>query len=150
MPLSRQPVVCERVREQASLEVDGELSQLERAMLAAHVARCAECRAYRSELQGLTRALRSAPLEAIAPVTVRRYGRSRASTRFQAGAAAAMAFAVVGIATQVVDGRPEAASGLSHLRVVHFQTQSELEQEQALIERSLESSSTGSGEATVR
>jgi hypothetical protein len=50
----------------------------------------------------------------------------------------------------VVDGRPEAASGLSHLRVVHFQTQSELEREQALIERSLESSSSGSGEATVR
>src|SRR6266508_1994603 len=143
------PVVCERVRAQVSLEVDGELSQLERAMLAAHVVRCADCRAYRSEVHALTRALRSAPLEAVPPIAVRRYRRSSASRRFQAGAAAAMAFAVVGIASQVVDGRSD-GQGFSSLHVVHFQTQQQLEREQALIEQSNAPAARGSGEATVR
>ena len=35
--------VCARVREQVSLELDGELSQLEQRMLAAHLERCAAC-----------------------------------------------------------------------------------------------------------
>jgi predicted anti-sigma-YlaC factor YlaD len=132
------------------LEVDAELSQLERAMLAAHVVRCAECRAYRREVHALTRALRSAPLETAPPVAVRRYRRSIAATRFQAGVAAAMAFTVVGIASQIVDGQQE-VSGFSSLHVVHFQTQSELELEQALIEgNAAPPTSSGPGEATVR
>jgi predicted anti-sigma-YlaC factor YlaD len=146
---TKHPVVCERVRAQVSLEVDGELSQLERAMLAAHVARCAECRAYRRDVHALIGALRSAPLETAPPIAVRRYRRSIPATRLQAGAAAAMAFAVVGIASQVVDGRQQ-GSGLSSLRVVHFQTQNELEREQALIEGNAAPTSRGSGEATVR
>ena len=146
---TKHPVVCERVRAQVSLEVDGELSQLERAMLAAHVVRCAECRAYRRDVHALTRALRSAPLETAPPIAVRRYRRSSAATRFQAGAAAAMAFAMVGIATQVVDGQQEASS-FSGLHVVHFQTQNELEHEQALIEGNAAPTARGSGEATVR
>ena len=143
------PVACERVRVQVSLELDGELSQLERAMLAAHVARCADCRAYRSEVHAFTRALRAAVLETAPAVTVRRYRRSTAATRFQAGVAAAMAFAVVGVATQVVQSRPDGSS-ISSFRVIHFQTQSELEREQALLERNTDTRSRGSGDATVR
>jgi predicted anti-sigma-YlaC factor YlaD len=143
------PVVCERVRVQVSLELDGELSQLERAMLAAHVLRCSDCRAYRSDVHAFTRALRAAALETAPAVTVRRYRRSTAATRFQAGVAAAMAFAVVGVATQVVQGRPDGSS-VSSIRVIHFQTQSELEREQALIEPNTAPGSDGPGEATVR
>jgi predicted anti-sigma-YlaC factor YlaD len=143
------PVACERVRSQVSLELDGELSQLERAMLAAHVLRCADCRAYRGDVHALTRALRAAALEAAPPVTVRRYRRSTAAIRFRAGVAAAMAFAVVGVATQMVQGRADGSS-ISSFRVIHFQTQSELEREQALIERNIAPSSRGPGDATVR
>lgn len=143
------PVACERVRGQVSLEVDGDLSQLERAMLAAHVLRCAECRAYRSDVHAFTRALRAAALEAAPAVTVRRYRRSTAATRFHAGVAAAMAFAVVGVATQMVQGGDDGSS-LSSFRVIHFQTQDELEHEQALIERNTATGSRGPGETTVR
>jgi len=142
------PVACERVRSQVSLELDGELSQLERAMLAAHVLRCADCRAYRGDVHALTRALRAAALEAAPPVTVRRYRRSTAAIRFRAGVAAAMAFAVVGVATQMVQGRADGSS-ISSFRVIHFQTQSELEHEQALIEGTAAPVS-GVGEATTR
>jgi anti-sigma factor RsiW len=52
---------CDRARLWASLAVDGEISELERASLAAHVAACPECAAYAAELGGLVTALRSAP-----------------------------------------------------------------------------------------
>ena len=46
---------CDRVRAQISLELDSELSQLERAMVAAHVVRCAGCRAFRTGVTAVTR-----------------------------------------------------------------------------------------------
>jgi hypothetical protein len=76
---------------------------------------------------------------------VRRYRRSATAAKLQAGFAAAMAFAVVGIATQALSGRQD-GSPVSTFRVTHFQTQLEIEREQALIE--LPDSS--SGKATVR
>src|SRR5690242_16588963 len=54
---------CERTRARASLALDGELSQVERAHLRAHVGRCTECAAYARDLDGLTQELRSAPLQ---------------------------------------------------------------------------------------
>ena len=42
------PLVCERVRGQVSLMLDGELSQLEQRMVAAHLERCADCRDLRA------------------------------------------------------------------------------------------------------
>jgi anti-sigma factor RsiW len=54
---------CERTREWASLELDGELSQIERVLLRAHLRRCAECADVVAELRALTRTLRAAPLE---------------------------------------------------------------------------------------
>jgi predicted anti-sigma-YlaC factor YlaD len=53
---------CERTRVAAALEVDGTLSQLELAVLDAHVARCADCHAFRREIAELTAALRDAPV----------------------------------------------------------------------------------------
>ncbi len=54
---------CERAQAWASLELDGEISQLERVLLGAHLRRCAPCAASVGELRALTEALRSAPLE---------------------------------------------------------------------------------------
>jgi predicted anti-sigma-YlaC factor YlaD len=139
---------CDRVRSQISLELDGELSQLERAMVAAHVARCSGCRAFRSGTTAVTRELRAAPLERPpASVPMRRPRRLASVARFQAGVAAAMALTIVGVASQVAaPQRP--TTQFRSLRVVHFQSQTELDHELALISGSGQAS--GSGEATAR
>jgi predicted anti-sigma-YlaC factor YlaD len=62
--------LCERARLWASLRLDGELSELEGALLDAHLARCAGCRAVAGGFVAATTALRSAPLEQVAPVAV--------------------------------------------------------------------------------
>jgi hypothetical protein len=47
---------------QASLRLDSELSELEEALMAAHLARCAACRSFADDLETLTDRLRTAPL----------------------------------------------------------------------------------------
>jgi len=80
---------CERARNWVSLGLDGELSQVEQALVRAHVGRCAACAEFASDLHGLTQELRRAPLER--PTgrcgPVRR--RSSGMRAFQLGAAAA-------------------------------------------------------------
>jgi anti-sigma factor RsiW len=94
-------VVCDRVRSQISLRLDGELSQLESRMLASHLARCADCAAYEADVVRITTELRAAPLEALDnPIVIRRPRRVSA-LRLQAGVAAALAVAVLGAITQV-------------------------------------------------
>ena len=94
-------VVCTRVREQVSLELDSELSQLEQRMLAAHLERCAACATYAAEVRALTERIRSAPLHNMRrPVVVRRH-RSIATTRLQIGVAAAFALAALGLGTEL-------------------------------------------------
>ena len=62
--------LCARARFWASLRVDGELSELEGALLDAHLGRCADCQAYEAGVAGTTEALRSTPLVAVAPMVV--------------------------------------------------------------------------------
>ena len=94
-------VVCDRVRAQVSLRLDGELSQLESRMLDSHLARCADCREYDADVTRITAELRAAPLEAIDnPIVIRRPWRVSA-LRLQAGVAAALAVAVLGAITQI-------------------------------------------------
>jgi len=89
--------VCTRVREQISLELDGELSQLERRMLGTHLERCSACATYADDVRDLTERIRSAPLQALRrPVIVRRT-RHFATTRLQIGVAAAFALAALGL-----------------------------------------------------
>lgn len=52
---------CDRAHAWASLRVDGELSQLESALLDAHLRGCATCRAFAAEVEASTRALRAMP-----------------------------------------------------------------------------------------
>ena len=53
---------CERAQGWASLDADGELSQVERALLAAHLRRCAACAEATKGLRAVTEVLRRAPL----------------------------------------------------------------------------------------
>src|SRR6476661_5577306 len=56
-----QTTECERARMQASLALDGELSELEQASLRAHMASCVACASFEHELEAWTMELRSAP-----------------------------------------------------------------------------------------
>jgi anti-sigma factor RsiW len=104
--------VCARVREQASLALDGELSQLERRMLEAHLDRCAACASYAADVEDLTERIRSAPLHMMRrPVVVRRQ-RSITTTRLQIGVAAAFALAALGLGTQLAVS-PQSQQGVS-------------------------------------
>jgi predicted anti-sigma-YlaC factor YlaD len=53
---------CERARKRASLGLDGELSQVEQALLRAHVGRCAQCAGFAHDLGAMTQGIRATPL----------------------------------------------------------------------------------------
>jgi anti-sigma factor RsiW len=84
---------CEHVREQLSLALDSELSQIEDAHLDAHLGRCPSCQAFGAEIGAATRIIRTAPLEAPSiPIAIP--GRNRIARRaFQVAAAAAVVMA---------------------------------------------------------
>jgi anti-sigma factor RsiW len=89
-PLSH---TCDRVREQLSLAVDGETSQLEDARVDAHLATCSSCRAFGAEVGAMTRIIRGAQLEEMSvPVSIPTQRRI-ARRAFQAAAAAAVVLA---------------------------------------------------------
>ena len=91
---------CERARQWASADVDGELSTFERVLLADHVARCHSCREFHTSVNGLTDALRSAPHERFEGLVV---GRIRRQVRLRLSpAVAAMAVAAVGLGSILV------------------------------------------------
>ncbi len=54
--------LCERTRAWASLELDGELSELEGLLFYEHVKNCADCAAVVDDLRRIARVLRAAPL----------------------------------------------------------------------------------------
>jgi predicted anti-sigma-YlaC factor YlaD len=87
---------CDRARQWASTEVDGELSSFERVLLHAHLDACPSCREFSGTITGLTAALREARLEQLErPIVIGRL-RRRARLRL-APAVAAMAVAAVGL-----------------------------------------------------
>ena len=139
--MHRRSITCDRVRLQLSLELDGGLSQLERPMLAVHLARCADCRAYRAEVREFTDLLRTAPLERLSePVTAWRSRRRLFPARLPAAAGAALAFAVVGLGTQLmVASRTEESPLRSSARTVvtRFPSPAEIRQEMSLVERAV-------------
>jgi predicted anti-sigma-YlaC factor YlaD len=87
---------CELAREQISLHLDGELSELEQVALNGHLTGCAQCRAYGASVAGVSTQLRSAPLEQPEfPVVLPHRSRIRIPLRaVQAGAAAAVVAAI--------------------------------------------------------
>lgn len=126
-------VVCDRVRGQVSLDLDGELSQLERQMVAAHLGRCSECRTFAEGTALFTTALRDAPLERLEhPVVVRHPRRTAVLGRFQVGVAAGLAVVAVGLASQL--GSLNRQDSGSVAAADQFPTRVELDRELAIIE----------------
>jgi predicted anti-sigma-YlaC factor YlaD len=89
---------CDRARDWASLRADGELSELESALLVAHLRRCDGCASFALGVDAVAAQLRTAPLEELArPV---RLPEGRAPLRaVQLGAAAALVAAAAGLGT---------------------------------------------------
>ena len=94
---------CERVRAQAALAPDGELSVLERRLVEAHLAHCADCRSFATEVRRVVAELRAAAAARPATRGALPYSRSRrtAHGRVRAlGAVAAVAAMSFGVATR--------------------------------------------------
>src|SRR6476469_1307277 len=62
--------LCARARFWASLRLDGELSELEGALLDAHLAQCADCGAFATSAEASTAALRDASPDVVAHIAV--------------------------------------------------------------------------------
>jgi predicted anti-sigma-YlaC factor YlaD len=88
---------CDRAREYASLRLDGELSEFERALLDSHLERCPGCRAFAEDLVTMTDRLRTAPQERPLIVVALPKRRFVALRHVQVSAAAAAVVSVVGI-----------------------------------------------------
>ena len=117
-------VSCERAREWASLELDGELSELERVLLAAHERRCPVCAAAVAETRALTNALRAAPLVKPAGSLVAPAGRPRKqpalAVRLLAAATVAALAAGLGVLAGSIggSGRPAPAPNVSDIALL--------------------------------
>ena len=57
-----EPATCERFHAAVSLQLDGEVSPLESALLRSHAAECARCSAYASDVRRIAAHLRASPL----------------------------------------------------------------------------------------
>lgn len=93
---SATPRDCARVRQQLSLCLDVECSEFERALLESHLGACGACRAFASDIEGFTGALRAAPLvELSAPLQLPSQRRRRVSTLGSFSAVATVAAIVL-------------------------------------------------------
>jgi predicted anti-sigma-YlaC factor YlaD len=92
---------CDRAREWATAEVDGELSRFELVLLRAHLDACPSCREFHTAIGGITRTLRATPLERLERAIEVTRLRRRLRVRL-APAAAAMALAAVVLGSGVV------------------------------------------------
>lgn len=105
-------VLCERARSWAALAPDNELSELERKLLDAHLARCPGCSRFAERVLAVAEALRAESLQPLTyPLTVPSWRRRTAYARFRTvGAAAAVAAMALGVAARAplsTDGRQE-------------------------------------------
>ena len=100
---------CERAREWISLDVDEELSELGRARLRRHLARCPGCAAAARELRTLATMLADAPLEQPTSEVEVRPRRRIGLTRVYAAAAVVATAAACGLAGSLT---PEPTAGL--------------------------------------
>lgn len=132
MSVLRASIACDRFREQVSLSLDGELSQLEHRMLDAHLLRCASCSAFADDVRSFTADLRAAPLERPRRRIVVQRPRRIATARLQIGVAAAFALAALGLGTQL--STHGTSTRVTHSdSVTRFPTQADLVKEMAMI-----------------
>jgi predicted anti-sigma-YlaC factor YlaD len=89
---------CAFARENISLQLDGEVSEFDRAAVKAHLERCERCRAYAASLARVTDQLRAAPLEQPEiPVVLPHRSRIRVPLGAVQAAAAVAVAAIVGV-----------------------------------------------------
>jgi hypothetical protein len=93
--------LCARARFWVSLRVDEELSELEGALLDAHLGRCADCREFARGAATSTSAMRAASYVGHAPVML---DLPRSPRRFAAGAGIAALVAAAAVAGVLVRG----------------------------------------------
>jgi predicted anti-sigma-YlaC factor YlaD len=108
---------CERIRGYAAWSVDGELSEVEAAALATHLATCSACSEYAAGLEGAARLVRQTPLEDLDFPIVLPSRRLRFARGMQVGAAAAAVAAVVGISVTVPFNGPAHPSATGSVQV---------------------------------
>jgi anti-sigma factor RsiW len=133
MSVAYPQTVCGRVREQVSLELDGELSQLEQRMLGTHLERCSQCAAYAADVRDVTERIRNAPRSVMQrPVVVRRR-RPLTTVRLQVGVAAAFALAALGLGTQLASTEPQGSLARFEGQPALNPPRSVFEQEQAIL-----------------
>ena len=96
--------LCERARAWASLRADGELSELESALLDAHVDRCDSCRSFAAAAVAVAETLRAVPLErpsvALRPLMHVSTRRAWRALRLTAAAAVVVAAGVIASASR--------------------------------------------------
>jgi anti-sigma factor RsiW len=106
---------CEHARRRASLGLDGELSQVEQALLRAHVGRCAACAGFARDVDALTQEIRTTPhvRPARAGLPVRRRSAGRRVLQLGAAAAAIAIAAALGSLAGSLSPRDSSAEGTS-------------------------------------
>lgn len=92
---------CDLIRASVSAGLDGELSEVGRARVDAHLRACADCNAYAAGAAVTARALREAPLETLDFPIVLPSRRGAVARRLQVAAAAAAVVAAVGLSAAV-------------------------------------------------
>jgi len=92
---------CERARMTSALAPDAELTELERRLLDAHLARCPECSAFAAGVEAATAAVRSAELVPLAyPIHVSAWRRRAFVHVRNVAATAAVALMAFGLASR--------------------------------------------------
>ena len=92
---------CDLIQASVSAGLDGELSEVGRARVDAHLRACADCRAYAAVAAETARVLQEAPLETLDFPIVLPSRRSAIARRLQVAAAAAAVVATVGLSAAV-------------------------------------------------
>jgi len=114
---------CERTRAAAALEVDGALSQLELAVLDAHVAGCQDCHTFRREVAEVTAALRNAPSEPFRVQLILPYRRRVGNVAARVAAVAATAaVALISVSTATDVERSTSAERAATARGAYYQS----------------------------
>ena len=100
---------CHRTRERISLDLDGELSLHESALLERHLSYCSECALFADDVRHQTGLLRAAPLEQPPPFAVPHWATARRfSVRVGAAVASTAAAALVAVSVMSY-GKPTAS-----------------------------------------
>lgn len=118
--------LCDRARAWASLAPDGELSEIERKLLDAHLVRCEGCSAYATDVAAVTEVLQCEELAPLSrPISVVSWRRGTGIARLRtAGAVAAVTLMAIGIADRAPLPSNERSS-LDRPRVTNFSNDAE-------------------------